>query len=327
MNFCINKVERNFLMSLIEILTMVLKHNSNECTQKLVSNKFEGIFFRVLKINDSNSFDALFEMICPNYDPLFEPNLKLVDYLMDTSCISLSNYLATLRQENDEKNEKHDAAAEAPENQIAESEPVNEEREYGNMLFLTRLTSVVNKILKVGAKNNSILNKIIESKLVGAILKNSEIYIKSKYNKHLLIQIVQLQKSVLVSRLPNFQNELLESSIILQIFGLNKKRTNLLYSQILEFFKLMEESNGKDWHFPGKYILYFKDSLEKNRDERLISTLLKTQNQMQIGRRTLGEFGYPSRGDDFGIFYYWLKFLRPAYWRQISRHPPEFGHQ
>jgi hypothetical protein len=231
----------------------------------------------------------------------------LVDYLMDTSCLSLSNYLATLRQENDEKNEKRDAAAETPKGQLAESEPVNEEREFGNMLFLTRLTSVVNKILKVGSKNNSILNKIIESKLVGAILKNSEIYIKSKYNKHLLIQIVQLQKSVLVSRLPNFQNELLESSIIFQIFNLNKKRTNLLYSQILEFFKLMEESNGKDWNFPGKYILYFKDSLEANRDERLISMLLKTQNQLQIGRRAQDGFGYPSCADEFGIFCYWLK--------------------
>ena len=170
-----------------------------------------------------------------------------------------------------------------------------EAADHGNMLFLTRLCSVVNKILKVGAKNTSILNNIYESKLVGAIFKSSEMYVQSRYNKHLLIQIVQLQKSVLVSKMINFQHELLESPVIFQIFNLNRKRSNLLYSQILEFFKLMEEFSGKDSSFPEKYITYFMEHLEKAKEERLIGMLLKTQHQLFDGRRSLGDF-FPRKG-------------------------------
>ena len=146
-------------------------------------------------------------MICPNYDPLFEPNLKLVDYLMD-NCISLSNYLSSIREQAEE------GKTEIISENLNEIKNNEETLENGNMVFLTRLTCVINKVLKVAYKNVGILNKIIESKLVGTILKNSEMYISAKFNKHLLIQIIQLQKSVLVSKIGNFQDDLLESSII-----------------------------------------------------------------------------------------------------------------
>ena len=69
-------------MALVEIMTMVIKMNVGVSMEKLIKNDFEKVFFRVLKIEDSNVFDVLFEMICPNFDPLFEPNLVLVEYLI-----------------------------------------------------------------------------------------------------------------------------------------------------------------------------------------------------------------------------------------------------
>lgn len=79
----LSRVERNFLMALVEIMTMVIKMNVGVSMEKLIKNDFEKVFFRVLKIEDSNVFDVLFEMICPNFDPLFEPNLVLVEYLIE----------------------------------------------------------------------------------------------------------------------------------------------------------------------------------------------------------------------------------------------------
>jgi len=56
----------------------------------------------------------------------------------------------------------------------------------------------------------------------------------------------------------------------------------------------MEESSGKDWNFPEKYITYFLESLEKNKAERLIGTLLQTHRQIQEGKRSLADF-FPSQ--------------------------------
>jgi len=55
----------------------------------------------------------------------------------------------------------------------------------GEILFLTRLTYVMNKILKVGSKNLKVFKTIKESKLVGTLFKNSELYLNNRKSKHL----------------------------------------------------------------------------------------------------------------------------------------------
>lgn len=91
--FTLTFVERNYLMALVEILAIVVRSNGELACEKLIKGNLELIFFRVMRINDSTPFDVLFELACPNFDPLFlEPNMSLTEHLMGY-CSLLNMYL------------------------------------------------------------------------------------------------------------------------------------------------------------------------------------------------------------------------------------------
>lgn len=186
-------------------------------------------------------FDVLFEIFCPNFDPLMEPNLTLVEYLMD-HCNSLASYLNGIREEqNTSLDNKGLNTLFFPDinklDKFLNKNDTTHSSDNSYVVFLSRLTLILNKILKVGAKNQNILNKLMDAKLVGTIFKNCENYATSRKHKHMLVEMVQLHKNVLISKNDKFMEELFESSVLFRICEANSKRKNLLYCQILEFCK------------------------------------------------------------------------------------------
>ena len=267
--FTLSFVERNYLMALIEIQAMVVRSNGELACEKLMKTNLELIFFKVMRINDSTPFDVQFEQVCPNFDPLFlEPNMSLIEHLI-SYCSMLNTYL-------DSKKEQGVG---------------NKSEQKSEIIFQTRLTMFIYKILKFGNKCLQIKNCIKESSQISTLFKCSELYVDHPHSKHLLILVMQLQKLVYALGDESFCEVLLSSDIMFKVqkksHDAKIRKENLIYSQILDFLKLF--NNTINFTFNEDYVQHFEKNLETFRSENQINSILTVYRNIRMNKSILDD--------------------------------------